>query len=140
MITVEAQTACDLFGSCKRTPFVSSVSALGSPAGFLTFQGHNAVDDAYQYIEVKFSNNKNDSLYFSDDETDKSRKALTPCNYTTAAKEYHGFPVILKIFSSQVIVLVTPVKQVVTMMRVSNTQIRHYSKDLILFWLVQHGV
>jgi hypothetical protein len=57
-ITVEAQTACDLFNSCKRVPFVASVSAMDSPAGFLTFQGHNAVNDAFQFIEVKFSYNK----------------------------------------------------------------------------------
>ena len=43
-ITVEAQSACDLYNSCKRNSFVSSVSAMGSPAGFLTFQGHNAVN------------------------------------------------------------------------------------------------
>jgi hypothetical protein len=57
-ITVEAQTACDLYNSCKRISFVTSVSAMGSPAGFLTFQGHNAVDEAFQYISVDFSYNK----------------------------------------------------------------------------------
>ena len=49
-LTVEAQTACDLFNSCKRIGFVTSVSAMGSPAGFLNFQGHNAVNEAFQYI------------------------------------------------------------------------------------------
>jgi hypothetical protein len=49
-VTIEAQTACDLYNSCKRVSFVSAVSAMGSPAGFLTFQGHNAVDNALQYI------------------------------------------------------------------------------------------
>lgn len=43
-LTVEAETACDLFGSCKRNGFVASVSAMSSPAGFLNFQGHNALD------------------------------------------------------------------------------------------------
>ena len=65
-ITVEAQTACDLFNSCNRIGFVSSVSAMSTPAGFLTFQGHNAVDDAFQYIDVNFSYKTNDSLYFND--------------------------------------------------------------------------
>jgi hypothetical protein len=66
-LTVNADTACDLYNSCKRIGFVTSVSAMGSPAGFLTFQGHNAVDDAYQYINVKFSYSTNNSLYFNDD-------------------------------------------------------------------------
>lgn len=65
-LTVEAQTACDLFNSCKRVSFVSAVSAMGSPAGFLTFQGHNAVDDAVQYIDVVFSYNKSNSMWFDD--------------------------------------------------------------------------
>lgn len=66
-LTVHADTACDLYNSCKRIGFVTSVSAMGSPAGFLTFQGHNAVDDAIQYINVKFSYSTNNSLYFNDD-------------------------------------------------------------------------
>lgn len=66
-LTVNADTACDLYNSCKRIGFVTSVSAMGSPAGFLTFQGHNAVDDAFQYINVKFSYSTNNSLYFNDD-------------------------------------------------------------------------
>lgn len=46
---------------------MSSVSAMSSPAGFLTFQGHNAVPDALQYMEMEFSYNKSDSIYFGDD-------------------------------------------------------------------------
>jgi len=46
---------------------VTSVSAMGSPAGFLNFQGHNAVGDASQYIEVKFSYDKTKALTFSDE-------------------------------------------------------------------------
>lgn len=42
-LTIEAQTACDLYNSCKRNAFVTSVSAMGSPAGFIAFQGHNAI-------------------------------------------------------------------------------------------------
>jgi len=54
-LTVHADTACALYNSCKRIGFVTSVSAMSSPAGFLNFQGHNALDDAFQYINVKFS-------------------------------------------------------------------------------------
>lgn len=66
-VTIESDTACDMFNSCKRVPFVSSVSAMGSPAGFLIFQGRNAVDDAHQYIDVDFSANRSNSLFFSND-------------------------------------------------------------------------
>ena len=55
-----------MYNSCKRVSFVSAVSAMGSPAGFISFQGHNAVDDALQYIDVDFSYSKNNSLWFSD--------------------------------------------------------------------------
>lgn len=65
-LTVHSETACDLFNSCKRVGFVSSVSAMSSPAGFLTFQGHNAVDQSFQLIEVDFSYDKNKSLSFDD--------------------------------------------------------------------------
>lgn len=66
-LTVEANTACDLYNSCKRNAFVTSVSAMGSPAGFITFQGHNAVEEAFQFIEVKFSYDKTKALTFSDE-------------------------------------------------------------------------
>ena len=53
---------------------------MGSPAGFLNFQGHNAVDDAFQYIEVKFSYDKTKSLTFSDDFNETYRKKLSSCD------------------------------------------------------------
>ena len=53
---------------------------MGSPAGFLNFQGHNAVDDAFQYIEVKFSYDKTKALTFSDEFPEQYRKQLTTCN------------------------------------------------------------
>ena len=83
-LTVEAQTACDLYNSCNRIGFVSSVSAMSTPAGFLTFQGHNAVDDAFQFIDVDFSYKTNDSLYFNDDhkDTEPERTTLNTCNHT----------------------------------------------------------
>jgi hypothetical protein len=64
-LTVEASTACAIYDSCKRVPFVSSVSAMGSPAGFLNFQGHNAIDNALQYINVFFTYDPKKGLYFS---------------------------------------------------------------------------
>lgn len=59
---------------------MTSVSAMGSPAGFLNFQGHNAVDDAFQYIEVKFSDDKEKSLAFSDEFPETYRRKLSSCN------------------------------------------------------------
>lgn len=82
-LRVSAQSACDIFNSCSRNEFVSSVSAMSTPAGFLTFQGHNAVNDALQYMEVKFSYNKSNSIYFGDDREEASGKALDNCNKTT---------------------------------------------------------
>ena len=83
-LTVEAQTACDLYNSCNRIGFVSSVSAMSTPAGFLTFQGHNAADDAFQYIDVDFSYKTNDSLYFNDEhkDTEPERSKFDTCNHT----------------------------------------------------------
>lgn len=69
-LRVHAKAACDLYSSCKRVAFVNSVSAMGTPAGFLNFQGHNAVTDAFQYIDVIFSNHNNDSLWFDDSKID----------------------------------------------------------------------
>ena len=94
-LTVHADAACSLYNSCKRVGFVSSVSAMSSPAGFLSFQGHNAVDQAFQYIDVEFSYDKNNSLYFTDETKDKEpeRAILQACNYTTNESMVHGFPV-----------------------------------------------
>ena len=66
-LTIEASTACAIYASCKRVPFVTSVSAMSSPAGFLNFQGHNAIDNARQYINVFFTYNKSEGLYFGKD-------------------------------------------------------------------------
>ena len=66
-LTIEATTACALFEACKRVPFVTSVSALGSPAGFLSFQGRNALDNALQYINIDFTYDKSKGLYFGND-------------------------------------------------------------------------
>lgn len=70
---------------------MTSVSALGSPAGFLNFQGHNAIDNAHQYINVLFTADKGKGLYFGND-TDKAKTAdLTACNFT--GSYLHGFEV-----------------------------------------------
>lgn len=65
---------------------------MSTPAGFLTFQGHNAVNDALQYMEIKFSYNKSNSIYFGNDNEEETGKVLHNCNTTTNEKEIHGFP------------------------------------------------
>jgi len=80
-LTVEANTACQLYASCSRVPFVTSVSAMSSPSGFLAFQGHNAIDNAIQYINVFFTYDKTKGIYFGNDMDEKSTE-LTSCNYT----------------------------------------------------------
>lgn len=100
-ITVHADTACALYNSCKRVGFVSSVSAMSTPAGFLNFLGHNGVDDAFQYIDVDFSYDTKNSLYFNDDhkDTEPERAAFDICNKTTSEKSIHGFPVLIILLS-----------------------------------------
>lgn len=70
---------------------MTSVSALGSPAGFLNFQGHNAIDNARQYISVFFTNDKEKGLYFNNDTGQEMTAAITACNYK--GTELHGFEI-----------------------------------------------
>jgi hypothetical protein len=92
-VRVHAGTACALYNSCKRNAFVASVSAMGSPAGFLNFQGHNAINDGHQYVSMNFSYNLNDSLAFDDSLKDFAYADLTTCDYKTFAPEVHNFTV-----------------------------------------------
>lgn len=64
---------------------------MGSPAGFLNFQGHNAIDNALQYINVEFTYDKSKGLYFNDDTLVNRTAAITPCNYS--GTELHGFQI-----------------------------------------------
>jgi hypothetical protein len=62
---VESETACALFGSCNRTAYAAQVSAMQTPAGFLSFQGANAIDDGAQVITIKFTDDKTKGLYMN---------------------------------------------------------------------------
>jgi hypothetical protein len=66
---------------------------MGSPAGFLNFQGHNAINDGHQYVSMNFSYNLNDSLAFDDTLNDFAYAGLTTCDYKTTAPEVHNFTV-----------------------------------------------
>lgn len=71
-LTVNADTACSLFNSCSRNSFVSAVSAMGTPAGFLSFLGGNSVHEAKQYMTIQFTYNKSGSIYFGKDHPDQN--------------------------------------------------------------------
>jgi hypothetical protein len=90
-LTVEATTACKLYESCSRVPFVTSVSAMGNTAGFLNFQGHNAIDNARQYINMFFTYDKTKGLYLGNDTGEEKTAALSTCNFT--GPELHGYEV-----------------------------------------------
>ncbi len=65
-LTVESSTACALYESCKGTAYVGQVSAMQSPAGFLNFQGENAVDQGNQVIHLAFTNDPSKGLFIPD--------------------------------------------------------------------------
>ena len=94
-VRVHSDTACAIFESCKRVPFVAAVSAMSSPAGFLNFQGHNALNSANQYISMNFSDSLNDSLAFSDELDDFVYNALQTCDYKVTDMLIHNFTVLL---------------------------------------------
>lgn len=134
-VRVHAGTGCALYNSCKRNPFVASVSAMGSTAGFLNFQGHNALDGGHQYISMNFSNNLNDSLAFSDSLNDYTYEDLNLCNYTTDQSEIHTFPVNIPLYFSilpnvTAIVVIWLVKINLILL---NIQSQICSKDLMEF-------
>jgi hypothetical protein len=70
-LTINADTACTLYNSCSRNAFVSSVSAMGTPAGFLSFLGANSINEARQFMTIQFTYNKSNSIYFGPDHPDK---------------------------------------------------------------------
>ena len=83
---MESETACQVFESCKQTSYASQLSALQSPAGFLNFQGTNAID-AHQIIYVDFTLDKSKGLYL--DDIDNCSVKLPPVGET-----YKGFPIV----------------------------------------------
>ena len=68
---------------------------MGSPAGFLNFQGHNALNVAHQYISMNFSDNLNESLGFSDSWGDYANSDMQTCDFKTNEGEVHNFTVII---------------------------------------------
>ena len=73
-------------------PFITSVSAFGSTAGFFSFQGKGAVSNAKQYINMFFTNNKSQGLYFANDTGKQMTGEVTTCNYKNDY-DLHGFKI-----------------------------------------------
>jgi len=71
---------------------VASVSAMGNPAGFLNFQGHNAIDNAMQYISVFFTYDSEKGLYLNNATNKAKTYEPTLCNYSEPM--LHGFEVV----------------------------------------------
>ena len=80
-LAVESSTACRLFESCQRTSYAAQLSALQSPAGFLNFQGTNAIEDATQLIYINFTNDKTKGLYMEDIDNCSVRLPFPPMTY-----------------------------------------------------------
>lgn len=90
-LTIEATTACALYNACRRTPFVSSVSALSNTAAFLNFQGHSAIDNARQNIDVFFTYDPTKGLYFNNATGKAATAEASQCNFK--GTELHQFPI-----------------------------------------------
>lgn len=69
VLYVESSTACKLFKSCERTSYAAQVSAMQTTAGFLNFQGTNAIEDGTQSIEIRFTDDKDKGLFIPDLDT-----------------------------------------------------------------------
>jgi len=54
---------------------------MGSPAGFLSFQGKNAINNAHQNINVDFTFDPKKGLYFNNDTGASKTGEATACNY-----------------------------------------------------------
>ena len=130
-MTVHADTACKIFDSCKRVPNVATVSAMGNAPAFLNFQGHNALNQAHQYISMNFSNNLSNSLAFTDSWGDFPYNDLQACNYQTNEQQIHNFTVKILIYSFLIIALAILVKKLVTLTKKDlNTLPQVYLKAL----------
>ena len=133
-VRVHSNTACALYNSCKRNPFVSSVSAMGSPAGFLNFQGHNALNGGHQYISMNFSSNISESLAFADELHDFPYDALTSCEFKTSQQLIHNFTVSVYLCSLARIAPAAAAKPLVTLTTALSIVSPRYFRDLTLSW------
>jgi hypothetical protein len=82
---VNPNTACQLFGSCQKTPYVSQVSAMQTAEGLMSFLGNNAVTEGQEKINI----------IYSDDPKDHGLNlSLHKCNETFYKNDSFGYPVL----------------------------------------------
>lgn len=64
---------------------------MGNPAGFLNFQGHNAINNALQFITISFTYDPTKGLYFSNSTDRPTTASPTACNFS--GPQLHNFTV-----------------------------------------------
>jgi hypothetical protein len=79
--TVTNTLSCQLYESCKKCPYVTEVSAMQSPEGFLQFQGYEAIPIGLLWT----------TFYFNDGPLALN---LTLMNCLSNVKEAYGYPVV----------------------------------------------
>lgn len=78
---LNANSNCNLFKSCKKTKYASQVSAMGTAAGFTTFQGAEAHLRQPVYIEFEYPDEGGIVIDFEN------------CDYDNGGKTtFHDFP------------------------------------------------
>ena len=55
-LKIDPDTACEIYQSCKKTPYVSQVSAMNNAEGQLNFLGSNAVATGKEKITMIYTN------------------------------------------------------------------------------------
>ena len=82
---IDAYTACEMYQSCKKTPYVSQVSAMNSAEGLLNFMGSNAVATGLEKITM---------LYTTNASLTPLNLTLHGCNETFYLKDNFGYPIL----------------------------------------------
>ncbi|CAG9321066.1 unnamed protein product [Blepharisma stoltei] len=78
--TVTNSLACEIYQSCQKCPYVTQVSAMQSPQGFLEFQGYEGIPIGLAWV----------TFFLSDEPTSLDLQFL-PCN--TNVTTAYGYPV-----------------------------------------------
>lgn len=81
---IDPNTACEMYQSCKKTPYVTEVSAMNSAEGLLNFLGSNAVATGLEKIIMIYSNNASDTPL---------NITLNDCNQKFYMKDQYGYPI-----------------------------------------------
>lgn len=83
-LKIDPDTACEMYHSCQKTPYVSQVSAMNSAEGLLNFLGSNAVATGQEKITMIYTNQPADTPI---------NVTLHGCNETFWQADQYGYPV-----------------------------------------------